>query len=104
MCEKFGIELEYTAPYTPQMNGVVERRIAVLLGGARAIMFSANLADEAKKNYGLKLWHIWKWQEIVCLLQKMRKVQINYFMGKILLFYIVWSNFDVWCTLQKEIS
>ena len=52
VCEKFGIELEYTAPYTPQMNGVVERRIAVLLGGARAIMFSANLADEAKK----KLW------------------------------------------------
>jgi len=52
VCEKFGIELEYTAPYTPQMNGVVERRIAVLLGGARAIMFSANLADDAKK----KLW------------------------------------------------
>ena len=52
VCEKFGVQLEYTAPYTPQMNGVVERRIAVLLGGARAIMFSANLADDAKK----KLW------------------------------------------------
>jgi transposase InsO family protein len=27
ICEKKGIDLEYTPPYTPQMNGVVERRI-----------------------------------------------------------------------------
>ena len=90
VCEKFGVQLEYTALYTPQMNGVVERRIAVLLGGARAIMFSANLADNAKK----KLW-----AEAVSYMEdtrnsmsttKIRKVQTNYFMERILLFYVTW--------------
>ena len=52
MCERFGIELEYTAPYTPQMNGVVERRIAVLLSGARASLYAANLTEDSRK----KLW------------------------------------------------
>ena len=36
MCQKHNVEMEYMAPYTPQMNGVVERRIAVLLNSARA--------------------------------------------------------------------
>ena len=44
--------MEYTAPHTPQMNGVVERRISVLLNGARAAMYAANLTDDARK----KLW------------------------------------------------
>ena len=52
VCEKFGIELEYTAPYTPQMNGVVERRIAVLLNGEHASLYAANLAEDSRK----KLW------------------------------------------------
>ena len=52
MCKKYNIEMEYTAPYTPQMNGVVERRIAVLLNGARAAMYAANFNEETRK----KLW------------------------------------------------
>jgi transposase InsO family protein len=28
LCHKFGVTLEYTAPYTPQQNGVVERQFA----------------------------------------------------------------------------
>ena len=31
------------------MNGVVERRISVLLNGARAAMYAANITDEARK-------------------------------------------------------
>ena len=49
MYEKYNVEMEYTAPYTPQMNGVVERRIAVLLNGARAAMYSANFTEETRK-------------------------------------------------------
>jgi hypothetical protein len=28
LCKKFGITIEYTAPYTPQQNGVVEQQFA----------------------------------------------------------------------------
>ena len=52
VCEKIGIELEYTALYTPQMHGVVERRIAVLLNGARASLYAANLTEDSRKNFG----------------------------------------------------
>ena len=52
VCEKWGIELEYMAPYTPQMNGVVERRIAVLLNAARAFLYAANFTEETRR----KLW------------------------------------------------
>ena len=52
MCKKYSVEMEYTARYTPQMNGVVERRITVLLNGARGAMYAANLNQETRK----KLW------------------------------------------------
>jgi transposase len=28
ICERHGVDIEYTPPHTPQMNGVAERRIA----------------------------------------------------------------------------
>ena len=40
---KFGIILEYTAPGTPQQNGVVERAFATVMGKARAMMNHAGL-------------------------------------------------------------
>ena len=52
VCGKYGVQLEYTAPYTPQLNGVVERRIAVLLNGARSFLYAANISEEYRK----KLW------------------------------------------------
>ena len=52
VCDTYNVVMEYTAPHTPQMNGVVERRIAVLLNGARAAMYAANLNEDARK----KLW------------------------------------------------
>jgi len=47
-----GIIPEYTAPHTPQQNGVVERRFPTLKMRALAMMKDANLTIEAKR----KLW------------------------------------------------
>jgi len=49
-----GIILEYTAPHTPQQNGVVERRVPTLKMRASAMMKDANLTIEAKRNSGQK--------------------------------------------------
>jgi transposase InsO family protein len=43
LCVKYGIQLEYTAPSTPQQNGLVERKFATDLSRANAIMESAGL-------------------------------------------------------------
>jgi hypothetical protein len=52
VCDEFEVQLELTAPYTPQMNGVVERRIPILITRANASMMTAQLNDDAKK----ELW------------------------------------------------
>jgi hypothetical protein len=43
-----GIVLELTAPNTPQMNGVVERRISVLAARANAMMIQAGLDEDTR--------------------------------------------------------
>ncbi len=43
LSDEFGITMEYTAPDTPQQNGVVEWQIAVLQQRANAMMIAANL-------------------------------------------------------------
>jgi hypothetical protein len=43
LCGEFGIMMELTAPDTPQHNGVVKRRIAVLTQRADALMMAVNL-------------------------------------------------------------
>jgi hypothetical protein len=48
LCDKKGMTLELTAPDTPQQNGVVERRIAVLQQRANAMMMAADLTPEAR--------------------------------------------------------
>ncbi|KAG7353674.1 reverse transcriptase RNA-dependent DNA polymerase [Nitzschia inconspicua] len=52
VCNDFGAQMELTAPYTPQMNGVVERRLPILVTRANAAMMTAGLNDEAKA----RLW------------------------------------------------
>ena len=44
-----GIVLEYTAPGTPQQNGVFKRAFATMLGKTRAIMNGAGF-DENKRH------------------------------------------------------
>ena len=52
LCLEHGVRLEFTAPNTPQMNGIVERRIAVLITRANASMMAAGINEEGRK----KLW------------------------------------------------
>ena len=49
VCNLHDVELEYTAPHTPQMNGVCERRIAVNLNGARAFLYASNFNESMRK-------------------------------------------------------
>ena len=45
MCEARGISMEFTAPNTPQMNGVVERKFVTIRDKALAMMLAAKLDD-----------------------------------------------------------
>ena len=49
LCEQMGASIELTAPYTPQHNGVVERRFALLKQKAQAMMFAAGLNKDARE-------------------------------------------------------
>ena len=48
VCRKFGIEMEYTAPHTPQTNGVVEQMFVTIRDQAVAMMIGAQLTNEAQ--------------------------------------------------------
>ena len=52
VCEPRGITMEFTAPHTPQMNGVVERKFVTIRDKAVAMMLAAKLLDEHQG----KLW------------------------------------------------
>jgi hypothetical protein len=52
VCKKRGINIEHTAPHTPQLNGVVECAFVILRQRAMAMMFSAKFTDE----YQGRLW------------------------------------------------
>ena len=43
LCEETGIERHYTAPYSPQQNGVVERRNRSIMDMTRSLLKSMNL-------------------------------------------------------------
>lgn len=49
---KWGIDTEYTAPNTPQQNGIVERAFATIYGKAQSMMINANFPQEQQE----KLW------------------------------------------------
>ena len=48
-CHKHGIHLEHTAPYTPQLNGRVEKRIHVIWQRALTLMTHAGLNKETQR-------------------------------------------------------
>lgn len=52
-CADHGVQRHLTAPYTPQQNGVVERRNQTVLGMARSMMKGMNVPG-------------WLWGEVVC--------------------------------------
>ena len=52
-CDKanLGIIFEFTAPGTPQQNSVVERRIPMLMGRARAMLIQAGIDSKGKGEF-----------------------------------------------------
>ena len=46
VCTKYGIQIEYMAPNTPQQNGVVERKFVTIRDRSCAAMINAKLNDE----------------------------------------------------------
>jgi histone deacetylase 1/2 len=46
VCENQGVKMEFTAPHTPQHNGVVERGFVTVRQRALAMMLSAKFTDE----------------------------------------------------------
>ena len=52
LCDKYGIQPEFTAPYTLQLNGVVERSFATVRAKARALLEAANITETMRN----KLW------------------------------------------------
>lgn len=50
LAKKYGLTMEFTSPYTPQMNGVVERRLAVLKLRSQAILNQADLTPGLRNN------------------------------------------------------
>ena len=46
--QNLNLKFEFTAPHTPQQNGVVERGFPTIAGRARAMMNDANFSDELK--------------------------------------------------------
>ena len=45
LCNKYGIQPEFTAPNTPQQNGVIERSFATVEAKALAMLEAANFTD-----------------------------------------------------------
>ena len=48
VCNKHGIQIEFTAPYTPQQNGMVERKFVTIRDRSMAAMFKAKFSDESQ--------------------------------------------------------
>ena len=48
VCNKYGIQIEYTAPNTPQQNGIVERKFVTIRDRSCASMYTAKFGDEAQ--------------------------------------------------------
>ena len=48
VCNKYGIQIEYTAPNTPQQNGIVEQKFVTIRDRSCASMYTAKFGDEAQ--------------------------------------------------------
>ena len=77
-----GIIQEYTAPHTPQQNGVVERRFPTLKMRASAMMKDANLTLEAKRRLWAEAAMMANILENITLNPKQTKTPFEIFTGK----------------------
>jgi hypothetical protein len=49
VCESYGVKIEYTAPYTPQQNGIVERQFYTDITRANSMLEAAHFKPETKR-------------------------------------------------------
>ena len=69
-CNKanLGITFEFTAPGTPQQNSVAERRIATLMGRARAMLIQAGIESKYKGEF---------WCEVISTATKLDNIMVR---------------------------
>ena len=87
--------LEYTTPYTPQLNGIIERILAATKEGLLAMMLNAKLYDTAQKILWLEAVHTCERVKKVWLLISVQHFGSKLFMKKTedhWLVLAVWKN------------
>ena len=69
-CNKhnLGVVFEFTAPGTPRQNSVVERRIPVLMGRARAMLIQAGMDSKGKGEF---------WCEVISTATKLDSIMVR---------------------------
>jgi hypothetical protein len=45
ICNKFGVSIKNTGPYTPQPNGIVPKQFSTYLGQAQSMMEVADFSE-----------------------------------------------------------
>ena len=48
MCDRLNITIEFTAPHTPQQNGMVERKFVTIRDRSVSAMLKAKFSDESQ--------------------------------------------------------
>ena len=66
--DNFGVIFEFTAPGTPQQNSVVERRIPMLMGRARAMLIQAGIDSKGKGEF---------WCEVISTVTKLDNITVR---------------------------
>lgn len=98
-CENSGIKREFTAPYTPQQNGMAERLNQTLMNGVRALLHQGQMPDSM-------------WAEAIATVAYLRNRSVTQALGKKLTPYARWhggfpdsEHLRVWgCTAYVHVN
>jgi len=82
LCYKYGAEPEFTAPYTPQMNGVVERAFVTVRDSGLAMMLDARLTDAIQSKLWPEAMHAATNLNNITVTQQKKKSPFELFHGK----------------------
>ncbi|GJU61826.1 ribonuclease H-like domain, reverse transcriptase, RNA-dependent DNA polymerase [Tanacetum coccineum] len=79
-CEETGLKRHYTAPYSPQQNGIIERRNRTVMEMARSTMKGMKVPDclWGRRSYAPLLLQTWFEDEETMAIGQVREVQGNF--------------------------
>jgi hypothetical protein len=80
--EKMNIQFEYTAPGTPQQNGVSERKFATLFGRVRAMNTAAGLTSDIRQQLWAEAANCATYLECLVITKKGQKTPYELVYGK----------------------